>query len=60
MVYEREGQAWWTGSGGVMVYEDEDQVCSLGQVVSWFVRGKVRPGGLSQVVSCFFEGEGQA
>ena len=53
MVCEREGQAWWTESGGLMVFEDEGQACSLGQVVSWFVRGKVRPGGLGQVVSWF-------
>ena len=33
MVCEREGQAWWTGSGGVMVCESESQACSLRQVV---------------------------
>ena len=50
MVCEREGQAWWTESGGLMVFEGEGQACSLGQVVSWFVRGKVRPSGLGQVL----------
>ena len=36
-----EGQAWWTGSGGVMVCEREGHAFSVGQAVSWFVR--VRP-----------------